>query len=191
MQDVRLRDASPAEAPGVLVASDLEHAANDLRRVAFEEPLDVIPVDRCAAIEPVVAADRCRPAEVAEADSANGGHIPEQAGHAIAQRSRNERCQSAFHASRRLAHCRERRDGGQPCQLGQRTGERHAGLAGTVPHRRHLPGVVCPPRASTFTPGAPCQRLSPRIRTVARVYLEGRHGALREDRADMFSPCSR
>ena len=55
-----------AEPSRVVVATHFEHAASNLDCVTLEKTLDVVAVDRRAAIEPEIATDRCHRSEVAE-----------------------------------------------------------------------------------------------------------------------------
>ena len=85
---------------GGAVGGDLEDAAADLRRVAFEEALDVVAVDGRPTIEAEVRTDRSGAAEIAEADAADTWTRGEQA---VARRGRQEARQAMPDAAARLA----------------------------------------------------------------------------------------
>jgi hypothetical protein len=53
-----------SEAARVLVVSDLERPAGDVSPMRLEEALDVVTVDRQAAVVPELVADGLKPAQV-------------------------------------------------------------------------------------------------------------------------------
>ena len=63
----------PAETAGVLVVSDLESPAGDVTSISLQEALDVVPVDRQAAVVPELSADGPKPSQVAPVPHARFG----------------------------------------------------------------------------------------------------------------------
>jgi hypothetical protein len=66
VEDVSLRHAAFAEDARVIVVFDLEHVSADIVRVRAQELLDVIAIDRPAAIEAVLRAERRGALEIAD-----------------------------------------------------------------------------------------------------------------------------
>src|SRR5262245_61957551 len=69
IKHIRLNHTAIPEPPCVCVLADFQHTAADIVLVGGQKSLDVIPVDRQAAVETVIPADRCAPAKIAKSNA--------------------------------------------------------------------------------------------------------------------------
>ncbi len=75
VQDIAPSDARATEAASVGIVPNLDHAPMNVVGPGGQEPFDVVPVDREAAIIAKLAAHRLQPSEIAEADMAYPGRV--------------------------------------------------------------------------------------------------------------------
>ena len=148
-------DAIATETARVGIVLDLEDVPRDVRRVRGEERLEVVPIDRLAAVETILAADRRQPTQATETDApdgwsplATGPLRPQPAPRAIRQRALRDPAHAGVEHPY-PTHSSSQRANAAPEKFGTSTRGRSNGSASAATGPQALPHATRNPAVRT------------------------------------------